>query len=77
MKALIIKPAGWPCSLAECPPGLFVTNDSHAIGLKTEYGDMEVYNSAGEIFWGGAKTKEERSALLVIPCFTEWQEWEK
>jgi len=74
MRKLVIKPVEWPCTLAECPPGLFVLDSS--LGLKTEYGDMEVYTGGGEIFWGGAANKEDRSNLLVTPATYEWEEEE-
>lgn len=38
MKRLIIEPTGWPCSLRECPPGLFVHND--IIGFKSVHPGM-------------------------------------
>lgn len=38
-KQLILEPAGWPCSLRECPPGLFLFENS--IYFKTEYEKME------------------------------------
>jgi hypothetical protein len=63
-------------TLAECPPGLFMTPDFH-IGLKTEYGyrgdeDGRYYPEAyvgasGEFFWGGVSTHPERAQLKVIP----------
>lgn len=58
------------CSLAACPPGLFLFND--CLGFKTEYamtdGRSEAFVVAsGEYFAGGATSKEEREALLVHP----------
>ena len=57
-------------TLAACPPGLFVF-DGH-YGFKTEYSDQngpEAYCVAsGEYFWGGAKSKEERANLVVMPA---------
>ena len=76
MKSLVVKPDGWPCSLVECPPGFFVFEGN--LCLKTEYGleDLEVFNCGGEVFWGGAKTKEERRTLIVQPAYCEWEERE-
>ena len=63
-------------TLAECPPGLFMTPD-FCIGLKTEYAHKseadgryypEAYvGASGEFFWGGVSTHPERAALKVIP----------
>lgn len=39
MKRLVLGPVGWPCTLAECPPGLFLYNDT--VGFKTDYNAME------------------------------------
>lgn len=76
MKKLIIKPDGWPCTLAECPPGFFVFEGW--LGFKSEYGDdsdkMEVFNSGGEAFWGGVSGHEARAALVVQPVVAEWEE---
>lgn len=47
MKRLVIHPEGWPCSYAECRPGLFLCDDM--VGLKTEYGD-DGYCDSGESF---------------------------
>lgn len=70
MQTLQILPTGWPCTLAECPPGLFVFNSS--VGFKSEYGIDDPYCESGEIFWGGVSTKEERSKLIVQPCVATW-----
>lgn len=68
---------GEPCTLAECPPGLFGFGDM--VGLKDEYGtDVRdqsglqrhvpaAYNEAGEFFWGGTKTHDDRLNLIVQP----------
>ena len=71
-RKLIVDPNGWPCKLQECPPGHFVYGDS--LCFKTEYGELEVYNGAGEAFWGGAKTKADVGALVVQPVTHEWIE---
>ncbi len=70
MKRLIIKPNGWPCTLLECPPGLFIYEDR--IGLKSEYrtenGSIKAYcGSSGEYFCG----KED---IIVQPVIAEWEE---
>ena len=38
-----------------------------SFGLKSEYGPLEAFCDSGEAFWGGAKTTDERRALLVQP----------
>lgn len=53
------------CTLAECPPGLFLFGG--CLGFRSEYGTDAYVVSSGEAFWGGAKTKEERDALMVTP----------
>lgn len=92
MKRLVVVPAGWPCTLAECPPGLFLFEGKH-LGFKTEYKspiqehrgphdemryDIEVFVAAsGETFWGGHTVREERQKLVVQPCTYEWEEYEE
>lgn len=68
-KYLVIVPNGWACRFEDCPPGLFVIGGQ--VCFKSEYG-QDAYNSAGEAFWGGVNTNEERSALIVQPCRAEW-----
>lgn len=58
------------CTLAECPPGLFLFGN--CLGFKSEYstneGKIDAFVVAsGEFFWGGAKTNEERNILMVTP----------
>lgn len=64
---------GYP--LRDCPPGLFMFEGT--LCFRSEYSttlenprryqpDAYVVES-GEYFWGGAKTSEERSALIVFP----------
>lgn len=58
------------CTLNDCPPGLFIMGN--CLGFKSEYrndsGSPDAYVVAsGEFFWGGAKTREERDALMVTP----------
>lgn len=74
MKQLIVVPDGWPCTLAECPPGFFIFRES--LCLKSEYGVNEAYVESGEYFAGGTTTKEERSLLIVQPVKSVWQEVE-
>lgn len=66
----ILKPSDWECTLADCPPGLFVFEGE--VCLKTEYpdkdGHCEVYCSSGEAFWGGKSRKSEVDGLMVIPA---------
>lgn len=62
--------AKFACRLDECPPGLFLYGD--CLGFKSEYrgesGTPDAYVVAsGEFFWGGAKTREDRDGLPVIP----------
>ena len=67
MKTLKIVPDGWPCSLLECPPGFFVCDGQ--LCFKTEYGDCECYNSAGETFC-------RENSIEVQPVAAEWQDEE-
>jgi hypothetical protein len=39
VKRLTLEPVGWPCTLQECPPGLFLHGNE--VCFKTEYGRME------------------------------------
>lgn len=66
------------CTLADCPPGLFMFNGT--MGFKSEYTttlenprryqcDAYVVES-GEYFHGGAKSTQDRAALIVIPLRT-------
>lgn len=66
------------CTLAECPPGLFMFNGT--MGFKSEYTttlenprryqcDAYVVES-GEYFHGGAKGTQDRAALIVTPLRT-------
>lgn len=66
------------CTLAKCPPGLFLFEGT--LGFRTEY-EMEVDKkfypqafvvSSGEIFWGGVHSHEERSNLIVQPLWGEY-----
>lgn len=68
-KRLVIVPDGWPCRFDACPPGLFVIDGR--VCFKSEYG-QDAFNEAGEMFWGGTGAHQERAALIVQPCITEW-----
>lgn len=48
-KKIVIVPAGWPVTLAACPPGAFVWDGQ--LCFKSEYsqgGKVEAFNRAGE-----------------------------
>jgi len=66
-KVLIIKPAGWPCTLDECAPGFFVANGQ--LCFKSEYGradgSSDAFNSAGEAY-------HSKSDELIQPVIEEW-----
>lgn len=73
MKRLELKPDGFPCTLAECPPGFFLKDES--VGFKSEYKSdnrPDCYCDSGEYFWGGAKTDEELNKIIVQPLIYEW-----
>lgn len=60
--------------LCDAPVGLFLFDDT--LCMKTEYSSpgcgCEAYIvSSGEMFWGGAKSKEERQNLDVTPVNPE------
>jgi hypothetical protein len=58
------------CKLIDCPPGFFIFDGS--LCFKSEYkdeiGQIEVYCSSGECFWGGTHDNDARSKLIVQPC---------
>lgn len=63
-----------PVRLIDCPPGLFWFGKT--LGFRSEYSSETLANpaqpdayvvSSGEYFWGGAKTSEARSELMVTP----------
>jgi len=75
VKRLIVKPVGWPCTLGECPAGLFVHGDD--LCFKTDYtddGKMEVYLENGEAFWAGCRSQEDLRKVIVQPVEAEWEE---
>lgn len=48
-KDLVLIPNGWPCTLAECPPGLFMFGK--CLGFKSEYANDIFVVDSGEAFW--------------------------
>ena len=48
------------CKLSECPIGLFQFKET--LCVKNEYNEYFIVWS-GEVFWGGAKTEQERDCL--------------
>lgn len=69
-----IIPKGWPCSLDECPPGVFAKDGS--LGFKTEYRDTHIGPEAyclesGECWWGGTSDVAARKLQIVQPCIIE------
>lgn len=68
MRNLILKPSGWPCTLAECAPGHFVHEEQ--LCFKNEYsveGKLQAFNCAGEYFCMPDTT-------IVQPVDFEWTE---
>jgi len=75
MRRLFIVPSRERgCSLAECPPGLFLFEGS--LGFKSKYlidGEMEVFcMDSGKHFWGHTGTRDQRRKLIVQPCESKW-----
>lgn len=52
--------------LRDYPKGLFVTEDN-TLCVKTEYGNEAYIVWSGEYFWGGAKTKEAKRGIQILP----------
>lgn len=78
MKKLVVAPNGWPCTLAECPPGLFTYNE--ALAVKSEYRSAEGYGTVkayladdGE-FFAPLSDKTACDRLVVQPCVYKWVE---
>lgn len=72
MKQIKLVPYGFQCTLAECPPGLFLFNDE--VCFKSEYLtgiSPDAYCENGEAFWGGTTLISERDKLLVQPLIIE------
>ena len=55
------------CKLKNCPIGLFISKNGE-LCLKTEYGLESYIVSSGERFWGGAKSQDDLSKVVVTPC---------
>lgn len=60
-----------PCTLAECPPGLFLADAYNTLGFKSEYrtdrGAIEAYIvESGEFFWGDHPQTVERQRLQIV-----------
>jgi hypothetical protein len=79
MRTMMIEPDGWECTLADCRPGYFTfrcnPDDEPELCIKTEYkinGQMEVFCSSGETFWGYTGTDDDRKALVVQPVKVVW-----
>jgi hypothetical protein len=64
---LHITPYGFECELEDCPAGpfLFKSGDHFGVGFKSEYGDLNAFNEAGEYYHGKGK---------VQPAIYEWKE---
>lgn len=67
----IIVPQGWPCTLAEAPPGPFVTPENpELLCFKTEYhhddGRVMAYNSAGEFFCGDGNAHQVQPVEMIV-----------
>ena len=76
MKTLEVYPNEWPCTLAECPPGLFTYGEE--LCFKSEYrtdahADAYICES-GEAFWAGAADFTARDNLIVQPCNHMWMD---
>lgn len=69
MTMTVSPAADGPCRLDECPPGLFLFEDT--LGVKSEYGEAKSLDvfccDSGEYFWGGTSTREDLCALMVMP----------
>jgi hypothetical protein len=75
MKKLLLEPKGWTCSLEECPPGLFVSED-RIVGFKSLYspdkdGYLDVYEESGDIYPGRDVDKRK---MMVQPVKSVWVE---
>ena len=76
-KVMKVVPHRFPCTLSECPPGLFVDDDE--LCVKTAYRDDGGFSEAyladgGDAYWGGTSSKEKREQLIVQPCLPVWVE---
>lgn len=76
MRRIELKPRAWAYTLEDCPPGFFLFEGQ--VCFKSEYRTscsdqlVEAFNSAGEFFWGNAKSSEDRKKIMVLPVVAEW-----
>lgn len=74
MKTLELTPSGFPCRLAECPPGFFLCGED--LGFKSEYktakGNSEAFCESGEAFWGDANKGGKADDTIVQPLESRW-----
>lgn len=73
MRELKIIPKGWPCSLGECPTGLFVYE--RTLCVKSVH-DGPIL-ATGDVAWCGTSDKSSTMALIVQPCEAVWEEPEE
>ena len=70
-KLLMMEPEGYPCTIADCPPGFFLSGDE--LCLKTEYSNRdkqtEAYCGSGEYFCA-------KDSKIVQPVIYIWKEEE-
>lgn len=64
MKIAVLRPIGWPCTLAECPPGPLVMADMLCF---KELSDGHVYDDRG-VHMGGESTN------LCTPVELIWKD---
>lgn len=76
MKQLQVYPNEWPCTLSDCPPGLFTYGET--LCFKSEYstnGRTDAYIAeSGESFQGGAINDVARESLIVQHCDHFWSD---
>jgi hypothetical protein len=70
VKELKIIPMGWPCTLGECPTGLFVYGKT--LCVKSVH-DGPIL-ATGDVAWCGASAEDARNQLIVQPCEAIWEE---
>ena len=59
-----LVPSGFPCRLANCPPGPFLYGDN--VGMKSVHDSVYVVNN-GDAFWGDTDKGACRNDLIVQP----------
>ena len=68
-----IIPVGWPCTLAECPPGFFIVPTwPNMLCFKNEYGSTDrcqAFNEAGEYL-----TTKDEEMVQPVEMVTEEEE---